>query len=321
MSNTKTASREPECCTFGEMSGPPEAQDERALKLSMGVYLSVMALKLLAWWWTGVMALLAEGLHTLSDVFVAGFLWVAVRWSRRQPDEVHMYGYGRAQYVGALVAAVLFVSFTAFELFREGLSSLLGHHPPVMMRDVPIALGVLIVSMLVGAWPLVRLVRQKERGAAAKAQLLELVNDQLGLVAALVGSALVLAGFPLADPLASLIVATIILVNGVGLFRENLSYVLGRAPPREEMARIESLVLAVKGVLGVHRLKAQQLSPQSLYVEMHIEVGRGLPIEDANDIAEEVTRAVEGFTRGPNFVSVHVDPEQLSESRERAVGV
>ncbi len=302
------------------MTGATEAQDERTLRLSVTLYLSVMVLKLGAWWWTGVMSLLAEGLHTLSDVFVAGFLWVAVRWSRRQPDEVHMYGYGRAQYVGALVAAVLFVSFTAFELYREGLSSLLGHHPPPVTRDVPIAVGVLVVSMLIGAWPLVRLVRQRERGAAAKAQLLELVNDELGLLAAALGSALVLAGFPLADPLASLAVATIILINGVGLFRENLSYVLGRAPQREEMARLEALVRAVAGVLGVHRLRAQQLSPQSLYVEMHIEVRRGLPIEDANDIAEEVTRAVEAFTTGPNFVSVHVDPEQPSELRAQSVG-
>ena len=69
------------------MSGPGETQDEHALRLSVALYLVVTALKLAAWWWTGVMALLAEGLHTLSDVFVAGFLWVAVRWSRRQPDD------------------------------------------------------------------------------------------------------------------------------------------------------------------------------------------------------------------------------------------
>lgn len=288
-------------------------QDEKALRLSVAVYLGVMALKLGAWWWTGVMALLAEGLHTLSDVFVSGFLLIAARWSRRKPDEVHMFGYGRAQYVGALVAAVLFVSFTSFELFREAITRLVGHEAPHPARDVPIALGVLGVSMLLAAWPLVALIRQKQRGAAARAQLLELINDQLGLLAAAVGTLLVLAGYPIADPLASMAVATIIGVNGVLLFRENLSYLLGRAPPPEVMKQLEAIVRETPGVVGVHRLRAQQLAPESQHVEMHVEVKRGLAIEDANEIAEEVTRRVAALSAGPNYVSVHVDPERPGE--------
>lgn len=289
--------------------------DERALRLSVAMYLGAMALKLGAWWWTGVMALLAEGLHTLSDVFVSAFLLVAMRWSKRRPDEVHMFGYGRAQYVGALVAAVLFVSFTSFELYRESISRLVGHEAPEPVRDAPIAIAVLGVSMLAAAWPLVSLLRQKQRGAAARAQLLELINDQLGLLAAAIGTGLVLLGWPIADPIASMVVATIIGVNGVLLFRENLSYLLGRAPPAAEMREIEATVRGTPGVVGVHRLRAQQLTPDSRHVEMHAEVRRGLPIEEANDIAEEVTRRVAALTEGPNFVSVHVDPERPSELR------
>lgn len=294
------------------MSGA-HAAEEKALKLSVGLYVAVMVLKLGAWWWTGVMALLAEGLHTLSDVFVSGFLLVALRWSRRKPNEMYMYGYGRAQYVGALVAAVLFVSFTAFELYREGLTRLLGHEAMHPSRDLPVALAVLGVSVLLGLWPLVELLRQKQRGAAARAQLLELVNDQLGLLAAMAGTGLVMAGYPLADPLSSLLVATIILINGLSLFRENLSYLLGRALPAEEMKRLEGVICGVQGVKGVHRLRVEQLGPGSLRIDMHVEVARGILIEAANDIAEEVTRAVVAFSAGPNFVSVHVDPERPAE--------
>lgn len=287
--------------------------DERALRLSLAIYVVAMIAKLGAWWWTGVMALLAEGLHTLSDVFVTGFLLLAVRWSRRQADDVHVYGYGRAQYIGALVAAVLFVSFTAFELYREGITRLVGHEVAHPAQDVPVALAVLGGSMLLGAWPLVALVRQRQRGAAARAQLLELVNDQLGLAAALVGTVLVLEGVPAADPIASIVVATIILVNGVHLFRENLSYLLGRAPAAAELARLEATVRATPGVRGVHRLRAEQLAPASRHVDLHVEVARGITIEAANEIAEEVTRRIAALTAGPNFVSVHVDPERPHE--------
>ncbi len=291
------------------------AADEKALKLSVVLYVVVMVLKLGAWWWTGVMALLAEGLHTFSDVFVSGFLLIALRWSRRKPDDMHQFGYGRAQYIGALVAAVLFVSFTAFELYREGITRLVGHEPTHPAKDIPVALAVLGLSVLIGLWPLVTLMRQKTKGAAARAQLLELVNDQLGLLAAMIGTGLVLAGYPVADPIASLVVATIILVNGIGLFRENLSYLVGRSLPPDDMKRLEAVIVAVKDVRGVHRLRVEQVGPGSLRVEMHVEVPRGILIEAANDIAEEVTHAVAAFTAGPNFVSVHVDPERPAELR------
>ena len=75
-------------------------------------------------------------------------------------------------------------------------------------------------------------------------------------------------------------------------------------------------VRSVKGVLGLHRLRVEQLGPGSLRVELHLEVQRGLVIEAANDIAEEATHAIAGFTPGPNFITVHVDPERPAELRK-----
>jgi divalent metal cation (Fe/Co/Zn/Cd) transporter len=66
-----------------------------------------------------------------------------------------------------------------------------------------------------------------------RAQLMELGNDQLGLLSALIGAALLTAGYPVADPLAAIVVATIIALNAIGRFRENLCLLLGRSPGRE----------------------------------------------------------------------------------------
>ena len=124
---------------------------------------------------------------------------------------------------------------------------------------------------------------------------------------------------PLADPLCALVVATIILVNGVRLFRENLSYLLGRSPDTAFMKQVEATIMGVPGVKGFHRLRAQQLAPESVQVEMHIEVARGTIIEEADDIAEEVTRRLVALSTGPNIVQVHVDPERPSELGRRNV--
>src|SRR5512136_606065 len=214
-----------------------EHEDIRSLQLTLGLYVFIFAIKLAAYFITGVMAVLAEALHTLSDIFIAGFLLAATFYSRRKADPVHMFGYGRAQNIAALVAATLFISFTSFELYREAIARLWVHESATF-HNVPLAIGVLLLSMVIAAAPLVKLLRQKTRGAAAQAQLMELVNDELGLLAALIGTLFVLGGMPIADPLAACVVATIIAINAVKLFRENLSFLLGRAPDAEYMRKL-----------------------------------------------------------------------------------
>lgn len=285
-----------------------ESADLRSLQLTLGLYLLIFVMKLVAYLLSGVMALLAEALHTLADIFVAGFLLVAMIYSRKRADEEHVFGHGRAQNVAALVAATLFISFTSFELYREAIPRLFTSHEATY-ANLPLALGVLVLSMLIAAAPLAKLLRQKARGAAAKAQMMELINDELGLLAALLGTLFIVWGQPIADPLAALFVATIIAVNAVGLFRENLSLLLGRSPGREYLAQVERQVRAMPGVLGVHDMRAEYIGSDTVQGGLHIVVRRGLPIEEADRIAEQVRERIEQTT-GCRYCVVHVDAEK-----------
>jgi len=281
------------------------SQDIRSLQLTIGVYILIFAMKLAAYFLSGVMALLAESLHTLSDIFVASFLLIAAFYSRKKADETHMFGYGRAQNVAALVAATLFISFTSFELYREAIPRLF-KSVETSYQNLPLALGVLIVSLLVAAAPLVMLSRQKKRGAAAKAQMMELVNDELGLLAALFGTLFIMWGKHIADPIAAIVVATIIAYNAVGLFSENLSFLIGRSPGSEYLAEVERLARSVPGVLGVHDLRAEYIGPDLVHAGMHIEVRKGMTIEEAESIAAQVEKQVHsGMESGYCFI--HVD--------------
>lgn len=289
------------------------SRELRSLKLAVGVYILVFALKLTAYVAPGIMAVLAEAMHTLSDIFVSSFLMVATIWSRKEADETHMFGYGRAQNVAALVAATLFISFTSLRLYEEAIPRILQPEKAIY-QNIPLALGVLVASMFIAAAPLVSLSRQKQRGAAAKAQFMELINDELGLAAALIGTMFILGGVPVADPIASIIVATIIAVNAIGLFRENLSFLLGRSPGSEFLAKIENLTRSVEGVLGVHELRAEYVGPDALHVGMHIEVLRGTPIEDADRIAGEVRDRIHEVIEG-RYCVIHVDVAEKEGER------
>jgi cation diffusion facilitator family transporter len=282
------------------------AEDVKGITTTLVLYGVIFAMKLAAYLMSGVVALLAEGLHTLADVFVSGFLLIAARFSRRAADDTHMFGYGRAQNIAALVAATLFISFTCFELLREAVPRLF-RHETVSYQNIPVAVGVLLVSIAIAAYPLLRLMRQATRGAAAKAQFMELINDELGLLAALAGTVLAASGFPIFDPLAAVAVAAIIAVNAVKLFRENASTLLGKAPPDELFATLRSLALSVPGVADVHDIRAEYVGPETIHADLHIRVAPTLTVGQAHTIAVAADARMETVL-GPGMCQVHVDP-------------
>jgi cation diffusion facilitator family transporter len=237
----------------------------QSLRFALTAYAAVFLFKLVAYSITGVMALLAEALHTFGDIFVSGFLLIALLWSRKKPDERHMFGYGRAQSAAALAAATLFISFTALRLYEEAIPRLF-RPESADYRNVGVAVAVLVVSMVVAGAPLRSLLLRPSRGPAANAQLWELINDELGLVAALAGTLLAVAGHRWADPLASIVIATIIFWKAVALFRENLCLLIGRAPDRPVLDAITAAAQSIPGVTGVHDLRAEYIAPGELHL-------------------------------------------------------
>lgn len=295
-------------------SDAPARGEIRTAALALGIYVVIFVAKIVTYFMTGVMAMMAEALHTLSDVFIFGFLLLATLWSRRAADKTHMFGYGRVQNVAALVAATLFISFTSLELYRESIPRLF-QREDVTFQNLGLALGVIIASMLFVAAPLIGMLRQKKRGATARAQLVEMMNDELGLLAALLGILFILWGYPIADAIASLVVATIIAWNAIKLFRENASLLLGRSPGPEFQARVEQAARSVPGVLGVHSFIAEYVGPDTVHAGMHIEVPRGTPIEEADRIAEEVMRRIHS-SADASYCVIHVDAAEQPDTRE-----
>jgi cation diffusion facilitator family transporter len=240
---------------------------------------------------TGVLVMLAEALHTVSDMFVTGFLLVAVIYSRKKADADHMFGHGRAQNVAGLTAAVLFVAFTAYKLYEEAIPRLF-RAEETSYENLGLAVGILVASMLIAAWPLVRLIRERDRGAVAKAPIFGLVKDEIGLLAALLATLLIGFGYPIADPIASIVVASIIVWMGVSLFRDNTSMLLGRSPSHEYLAELDRLARSVPGVLGVHEIRAEYVGPDTVHAGMHLEVTPGTAVDEVDRIAQEVRRRV-----------------------------
>jgi len=283
------------------------ATETRGIKIALAGYLILVVLQLATYFLTNILVLLAQALEMLSDVLISTFLLLSAFWSRKPADEFHMFGHGRAQNVAALVSATILISFMSLETFREAVPKFFQAPEAGEFQNINLALIVILVGMFVVAIPTIDILRVKARGASVKAQLVALLKDEVSYVAALIAVVLVAQGYYWADPLASTIVASVIASSGLYLFKDNVHYLVGRAPSRQFMEKEEATARSVKGVLGINDLRAGYVGPNVVHTGFHVEVAKGTPIEEADRIAEEVRERVSRET-GCQYCVIHVDP-------------
>jgi cation diffusion facilitator family transporter len=163
---------------------------------------------------------------------------------------------------------------------------------PVVQENLTIAIGVLVASMVLAAVPLVSMSRLKGLGAAVKAQRVELINDELGVLSALVGTIVISLGYPLADPIATMVIATIIAANAIKMFRDNLGLVIGQSPSTEYIEKVRQIALSTQGVLGIEGFWAEYIGPDAYHIDLQVRVAPGITIEQASEIAQNVRDAI-----------------------------
>ncbi|MEM2959477.1 MAG: cation diffusion facilitator family transporter [Candidatus Jordarchaeaceae archaeon] len=282
------------------------ATETRSIKVALVGYSALVVIQLVTYFFTNITVMLAQALEMLSDVLISSFLLLSIFWSRKPADEFHMFGHGRAQNVAALVSATILISFMSLETFREAIPKFFGVEGS-STQSINLAMIVTLVGMLVVEVPTIDILRIKMRGSSLKAQLVSLLKDEFSYVVTLVAIFLVSEGYPIADALASTIVASIIAISGIYLFKDNFHYLVGRAPNKQFMEKVELTAKSVKGVLGIHDLRAEYVGPDIVHTGFHIEVAKGTPIEEADRIAEEVNEKVSRET-GCQYCVIHVDP-------------
>jgi cation diffusion facilitator family transporter len=286
--------------------------------LALVGYSLLVVLQLVAYLLTNILLLYAQALEMFSDVLVSIFLLFSIRWSRKPADEFHMFGHGRSQNVAGLVSAVIFVSFMALEVFREANPKFWEAPQAGQFQNPSIAIAVIAASMIVLAIPVIDILRVKTKGASSRTQLVQLLKDEFSYVPAIIGVILVAQGYLLADAVTSTIIGIIIVLGGLYLFKDNLHYLVGKAPNREFLARLESTARSVDGVLSVHDLRAEYVGPNAVHAGLHVGVARGTPVEEADRIAHEVERRVSQDT-SCQYCIIHVDPANGPSTRSKEV--
>ncbi|MFN6954687.1 MAG: cation diffusion facilitator family transporter [Acetobacteraceae bacterium] len=282
---------------------PPAA---RLALLSLLVAGGVLALKGVAAWITGSVALFADATETLVHMAGTGAVLASVLYASRPPDANHPYGHAKAEYfsaalIGAMIAAAaLAILYSAWTAFLAG------------NRITEAATGLAMTAVATGinaVWARYLIRRGTALGSPAlAADGRHLMSDVVTSLGVLGGIALVaLTGLWWLDPLLAALTAAGILWSGVRLIRESVGGLMDEAPPPGQVSRIEAIV-AEHGAGGIeaHDLRTRQAGAR-LFVEFHLVVPGAMTVAESHAICDRIEAAIRAEF-APATITIHVEP-------------
>ncbi len=250
-------------------------------------------------------ALLSDGIHSLSDLVADFVVLFAGRQSSKGPDEDHPYGHRRYENAASLFLGLLLLAvgigmlWTAIAKFRDP-----GSIPRVHAIALWIAVGALVAKELLFRYMLG--VARRVRSSMLAANAWHARSDAASSLVAAVGIVGNIAGYPILDPVAALIVGVMVTRMGWGFAWDAMNDLMDHAADEGEVAAIRRTLGETDGVAGFHDLRTRKMGDM-IVVDVHLEVDPRLSIVEGHEIAMCVERNL--VARHPVLsVMTHIDP-------------
>lgn len=252
-------------------------------------------------------ALIADGIHSLSDLVTDGLVLYAARHASQGPDAEHPYGHGRFETiatVGLAVALILVAIGIAYDAITRLIEPEQLPHPGVW------ALLVAVLSIAGKEWiyHYTMRVAQRQRSDMLRANAWHSRTDAFSSVIVLIGVAATMAGFTYFDALAAIGVALIIAHIGGGLGWKALKELVDTAVDQRQVESLRECIIGVDGVRDLHLLRTRHTGGQVL-VDVHIIIDAFISISEGHHISEMVSSRLLNEFKEVTDVTVHIDPE------------
>ena len=248
---------------------------------------------------TGSVAVLSDALHDIGDALSIGLAFVFEKKSKRQPDEVYTYGYGRYSVLGGLITTLVLIVGSVLVIAQA-----IGR----LINPVEINYNGMIIFALVGVSVNFAAAYITRHGDSVnqKAVNLHMLEDVLGWVTVLVGAIVMrFTDLYIIDPIMSVAVAVFILINALKNIKATVDIFLEKTPDDISTAEIKNHLLAIDGVADVHHIHIRSFDGHNHYATMHI-----VTDQDPHSIKD----AVRDELKDHGIVHATIETESSSEA-------
>ena len=281
------------------------AAASRSTWVSVAVNLGLTATQIFAGVLTKSQGLVADGLHSLSDLIADFVVLLANHHSRKEADKDHPYGHHRYETAASLVLGLLLLAVGLGMLWTAVIKLEQPETiPQVHMAALWVALGALVAKELLFRYMLSVAKRVKSSMLVANAW--HARSDAASSLVVSLGIVGNLAGYPILDPIAAAIVGFMVAKMGWEFGWDALHDLMDPARDDEEIAAISRTLIPTPGNSNVHDIHTRKRGDM-VVVDVHLEVDAALTVEAGHDIAVEARRRVLQHHRVLKLMT-HVDP-------------
>jgi cation diffusion facilitator family transporter len=297
--------------TTTDSHGPidPErfSEGQRITWVSVVVNIVLTIMQVIVGFVANSMALVADAMHTLSDIVADGFVLWANRRGSEAADAKHPYGHGRFETAASLVLGLLLTATGAGILVSAaGRLQEIGNLPPVGVVAIWAALFTLIAKE--GLFRYMLKVAERLRSPMLMANAWHARADALSSLVVAAGIAGALLGFPFADAAAAIIVGAMIIKAGIGFALGAMRELMDEGLGAEEVAAIRTTLLETPGVIDLHDLRTRRMGHRVL-VDAHLQVDGDITVRAGHEIGEQARHRAIAAHPEVLDVLIHLDAE------------
>ena len=248
--------------------GSAAAGHKGRLMVVLAITVAILAAEVTGALVSGSLTLLADAGHMLTDAAGIGLSLLAIYFGQRSPSQARTFGYLRLEILAAAVNALLLFAVGLFVIV-EAIRRLI--NPPEVASGVMLVFG--IITLCGNACSLLLLRRGQGESLNIRGAFLEVLSDFLGAGAVIVAAVIIgLTGFERADPIASLLIAALIIPRTWRLLRQAADVLLEATPEDVDLDEVRGHMLATAGVIDVHDLHAWTITSGVNVLSAHVVV-------------------------------------------------
>ena len=269
--------------------------------------LILAAVKIVVGWLAQSQALVADGIHSLSDLLSDMLVWIASHHAAQEPDSDHPYGHGRFETLGTLGLAILLL-LVAIGIVWDAAGRLFS--PEDLLHPGVLALYAALFSIAANEWLYHYTIKVARRfkSEILRANAWHHRSDAVSSIIVMVGVAGTIAGLPYLDAIAAVAVGLMIAKIGWDLGWPAMQELADAGLEEERLQQIRTTIMAVNGVEAIHMLRTRSSGGQAS-ADVHVLVDPKLSVSEGHMISQMVMDNLTDDIEEIADVTVHIDPE------------
>jgi len=266
----------------------------------------LMLLKLISGVLIKSSALIADGVHSLSDLATDFIVLIGTRLSSKPADKNHPYGHGKLETIASQLIALVLLVISFGLIWSAGVSIYRHEHTyPGYLVLVVAAVSVITKEIIFSK---TRRISRITHSTALYANAWHHRSDSFSSVAVLIGGIISLLGWGHADQLATIVVGFMIMGIAGKILFEGVMELAEHSADKESIQKIEEVLTEEKGISGWHALRTRKLGGE-LCIDVHVLVDSTLPVLEGHDISVELEKKIKSVLSKPLNILVHIEPD------------